>query len=101
MLAGTNCSPSTGNGRSLSTAKFLVGKRRPPMPVRLAHICNSPRGADNWWYVQQAGDCTGLVLALLLSVRRWTVLERDAAKYLRGQTKYQAVAGSPAVPIPK
>src|SRR6516225_836598 len=36
-----------------------------------------------------------------ISVRRWTVLERDEAKYLRGHTTYQAVAGSPAVPIPK
>jgi len=36
-----------------------------------------------------------------ISVRHWTVLERDEAKYLRGQTTYQAVAGSPAVPIPK
>src|SRR6266568_1342919 len=40
--AGTSCSLPTGRRRLLSTASFLAGKKRRPIPARRARISRSP-----------------------------------------------------------
>ena len=40
--AGMSCLPPTGRRRSLSTASYLAGKKRTPIPARWARISSSP-----------------------------------------------------------